>query len=320
MIAVTGGTGFIGSRLIHTLLQQGDTVRMLTRPRKDPVATSGAEIVWGDVRDPPAVERLVGGADLVFHLAACARAWVRDPREFETVNVEGTRNVLNAARAAGVRRVVHVSTELVDGEITPYQRTKRAGEQVVQEYVAAGGDAVIVRPTRVYGPGALNPANSVTRVMAAYRNGTFRLRLADGGAYANYVYVDDVVDGLLKAAECGERGAAYLLGGENLTIPELLNLVAEATGRRHAVLALPPLAARALGRVCELGGRLGIEPLITRDWVALLTTDRPQSSARAEAELGYRPRGARQGIAATVAWLSQARSAISHQPSAMADR
>jgi dihydroflavonol-4-reductase len=128
------------------------------------------------------------------------------------------------------------------------------------------------------------------------------------------------VDGILQAAECGKRGAAYLLGGENLTIPELLNLVAEATGRRHAVLALPPSAARALGWVCELGGRLGIEPLITRDWVQLLTTDRPQSSERAQAELGYRPRGAREGVAATVARLSNPQSAIRNPQSATAGR
>lgn len=318
MIAVTGGTGFIGSHLVHTLLTRGESVRVLARPRKVPLATSGAEIVWGDVGDAAALEALMTGADLVFHLAACARDWSTDPSEFAEVNVEGTRRVLAAARAAGVRRVVHVSTELVDGEITQYQRTKRGGEQLVQEYLAAGGEAVIVRPTRVYGPGPLTRANSVTRVIAAYRRGTFRVRLADGGARANYVYVHDVVDGLLRAAERGARGRAYLLGDENLTIPELLNLVAQATGRRYAVIALPGLVARTLGRVCELGGRLGIEPLITRDWVELLLTDRPQSSQPAQAELGYRPRGAREGVAATVAWLAQRQPARGSRPSVVA--
>lgn len=174
----------------------------------------------------------------------------------------------------------------------------------------------MVRPTRVYGPGPLTPANSVTRVIAAYRRGTFRVRLADGGARANYVYVQDVVDGMLQAAERGRPGAAYLLGGENLTIPELLELVAQATGRHRTVIALHPSVARTLAWWCELGGRLGIEPLITRDWVELLITDRPQRSEQAETELGYRPRSARQGIAATVAWLSQ--PAVSNQQSATA--
>jgi len=179
------------------------------------------------------------GADLVFHLAAHARAWAANPEDFEAINVEGTRHVVSAARAAGVRRVVHVSTELVDGDQTHYQRTKRAAEQVVQDYIAQGGDAVIVRPTRVYGPGPLNPANSATRVIALYRRGLFRVRIADQGARANYVYVDDVVNGLLQAAECGARGAAYVLGGENLTISQLLDLVAQVTGRRHRVPRFP---------------------------------------------------------------------------------
>ena len=264
------------------------------------------QVVWGDVRDPAAVGRLLDGADLVFHLAAHARAWAANPEDFEAINVEGTRHVVSAARAAGVRRVVHVSTELVDGDQTHYQRTKRAAEQVVQDYIAQGGDAVIVRPTRVYGPGPLNPANSATRVIALYRRGLFRVRIADRGARANYVYVDDVVNGLLQAAECGARGAAYVLGGENLTISQLLDLVAQVTGRRHRVVAAPQAAARAVAWACELAGRLGLEPLITRDWVDVLTQDRPMSSERAEAELGYRPRGAREGIAATVAWLEAA--------------
>jgi len=264
------------------------------------------EIIWGDVRNPAAVERLLDGADVVFHLAAQARAWAADPQDFERVNVDGTRNVLSAALAAGIRRVVHVSTELVDGEQTAYQRSKRGAEAAVRDFLARGGDAVIVRPTRVFGPGPLSPANSVTRIIALYRRGLFRVRIADRGARANYVYVDDVVNGLLQAAERGARGAAYGLGGENLTISQLLDLVAQVTGRRHRVVAAPQAAARAVAWVSELAGRLGIEPLITRDWVDLLTKDQPRSSARAETELGYRPRSAREGIAATVAWLGAA--------------
>lgn len=135
MIAVTGGTGFIGSQLVRTLLERGEPVRLLARLRRDrhptahvrsPGPQSGdgdiqprtPEMVPGDLRDAASLIRLVGGADLVFHLAACARAWTWDPYEFEAVNVEGTANLLRAARAAGVRRVVHVSTELVDGETT----------------------------------------------------------------------------------------------------------------------------------------------------------------------------------------------------------
>jgi nucleoside-diphosphate-sugar epimerase len=316
LVLVTGGTGFIGRHLVHALLRTGQRVRVLARQRPHlslfpfPISPSspGAEIVWGDVTDPAAVERAVRGADTVFHLAACARPWTRDPREFTAVNVKGTRLVCDAARAREVRKLVHVSTELVQDRVvdhTAYQRTKRAAEALVAAYVAQGADAVIVRPTRVYGPGPLNPANSVTRVMDLYRRGLFRMRVADGGARANYVYVEDVVDGLLRAAERGERGAAYLLGGENLTLVELLALVGEACGAQHATLPLPLPAVRFIAAVAELGGLVGLTPPITRDWVDLLSEDRPMSSELAKAELHYQPRGARAGVAATVAWLSR---------------
>jgi farnesol dehydrogenase len=271
------------------------------------------EIIAGDLRDPPSLARLVQGAELVFHLGAHARAWAKDPQDFEAVNVRGTMNLLAAARAAGVRRVVHVSTELVGAHAagSAYQRSKQQAERAVLEFAAAGGEAVIVRPTRVFGPGPLNQANSVTRLIALYRRGLFRLRLADGGARANYVYVEDVAAGLLQAAARGRNGAAYVLGGENLTLEQFLELIAGATGTRHAVLALPVPVARCAAALFELGGRLGIEPLITREWVEVLVQDRPVSWEEAKAELGYAPRPVAEGIAATVRWLDEEAQAAS---------
>jgi nucleoside-diphosphate-sugar epimerase len=323
-------------------LAGGGTVRLLARARTRPAASrfplpasSNIDIVWGSVTDPAAVHQAVRGADTVYHLAACARPWARDRREFTTVNAEGTRLVCDAALTHGVRKLVHVSTELVQDSVldrTEYQRTKRAAEAVVAGYVALGGDAVIVRPTRVYGPGPLNPANSVTRVIDLYRRGLFRVRIAGGPrlsalpwregqgvrdqreARANYVYVEDVVAGLLLAAERGARGAAYLVGGDNLTLPQLLELVGEATGSQHITVPIPRPAVRLLATVAELGGVLGIVPFITRDWVDLLSEDRPMSSEQAEAELGYRPRHAREGVATTVAWLERGPGAGEFRP------
>ncbi|GBD32989.1 3 beta-hydroxysteroid dehydrogenase/Delta 5--_4-isomerase [bacterium HR33] len=334
MICVTGGTGFIGSNLVRALLERGERVRLLVRPGGRPAGSPGAswllrqiagrgsgartelelaeaanriEIVWGDVTDRDAVNRLAQGARVIYHLAAVARAWSRDPAEFHRVNAGGTANVLQAARAWGVSRVVHVSTELVDGDATPYQRSKREAEALVQRYVSEGGDAVIVRPTRVYGPGPLNQANSVTRLIELYRRGWFRVRLADGGARGNYVYVEDLVCGMIQAGDKGGNGGVYVLGGENATVEELCAAVAAAAGKRHGVLELPVPVAKTIAGLMELLGHLGLEPAVTRAWIRVLLADRPMSWEKAARELGYNPRPLLAGVEATVRWLEKTR-------------
>lgn len=313
-IAVTGGTGFIGSNLVRRLRAGGHPVRLLVRPGGDPeVVVTGVTPVPGDIRDAAAVRRLAGGAVTIYHLAGCARAWSRDPAEFHEVNVRGTRNVLDAARAAGAGRVVHVSTALVTGGedqlLTEYQRTKRAAERVVGEYVSDGLDAVIVRPTRVYGPGPLTQSNSVTRAIDLYRRGILRVRLDDDDAVANYVYVDDVVEGMLLAGTRGAAGGRYTLDGENATFLRLLATVADVAGRHRRTVVLPEAAARGVAVVSEWLGRLGFEPLITRDWLELLQRDWPVPPDPAIRALGYTPRPLADGVRRTVHWLAAGKPA-----------
>jgi farnesol dehydrogenase len=272
-------------------------------------------LVSSDVSSEAAVQRLVEGARTVFHLAGCAKPWVRDPAEYVRVNVLGTRHVLEAARRAGAVRVVHTSTNLVEGAdrperiLTHYQRTKITAEAAVQECVAAGGDAVIVRPARVYGPGPLTDANAVTRLVRQYLAGTFRFRLADGGVRGSWVHVDDVVTGMLAAAERGTGGAAYTLGGENASLETFLDTLAGVAGTRRTVTPLPPGLARAAAGVMQVPGIFGIAPPITRDWVDLFLLDWPSDSSAATRDLDYRPRDLRSGLADTVAWLRAGRPA-----------
>lgn len=278
-----------------------------------PLRSPGVTLVPGDVGSGAAVQRLVEGAGTVYHLAGCARAWVRDPAEYVRVNVLGTRHVLDASRRAGAARVVHTSTNLVEGAdrperiLTHYQRTKIAAEAAVQEYVAAGGDAVIVRPARVYGPGPLTDANAVTRIVRQFLAGTFRFRLADGGARGNWVHVDDVVTGMMAGAVRGTRGAVYTLGGENASLEQFLDTLAEVAGTRRAVAALPPGVARAAAGAMRALGIFGITAPITRDWVDLFLLDWPSDSSAATRDLDYRPRDLRTGLADTVAWLRAGR-------------
>lgn len=313
LVAVTGGTGFIGSRLVRELTERGFRVRMLSRRAAGthPVHRT-ADVVEGSLEDDAALTRLTSGASAVFHLAGLAGVWARDVNAFRQTNVQGTARLLRASAAGGVRRFVHTSTNLVEVDhgaaggpriLTAYQQSKYEAEALLRERTPAGIDAVIVRPSRVYGPGPLTEANAVTRLIDLYRRGLFRFRLRDDDARGNYVFVDDVVDGMIRAAEAGVPNQAYTLGGQNASMVELLGTVDRVTGSPHAVGRLPLGPARGVARLMEGAAMFGLKPMITRDWIELFATDWPSSSDAAERELGYAPRPLLDGVRLTIEWL-----------------
>lgn len=318
---VTGASGFIGRYVVQQLLARGRSVRVLVRrPEVLPdTARRAVEVVAGDVRDPAALARAVRGAHTVLHLAACAKAWSRDPQEFVAVNVRAVGNLLQLAEAEGVERLVHVSTILtlpphrpapVNGrsqDPTPYESSKRIGERLVEAYAASGCHATIVHPTRVYGPGPLHDANGVTRAIALYLRGRLRLRLADGDALGSYVHAEDVAAGAIQAAEQGRPGAHYVLGGENASFRAVLDMVATLAGVRRGVVALPPGLGLAVARLTELWGRLGGDFVLPPGWVRVLLEDRRAAIEPVRWELGYRPRSLQDGLRQTIAWLAAER-------------
>ncbi len=318
---VTGASGFIGRRLVRQLVECGQRVRIVCRHPESLMRDHGPriEVVRGDILDRGAVRRAMDGVGTVFHLAGCARAWSRNPNEFHDVNVTGTELLLDEASRAGIDRVVHVSTVLTLPRLTrswlldhtrhatAYERTKLEGERLVQSYVAAGGDAVIVHPTRVYGPGPLSDANGVTKMIALYLAGRFRVRVADGDVMGNYAHVHDVARGMILAARRGQSGAHYVLGGENASIRELFDLVVELTGVRRWMLAVRPAAAIGVGHLSEFWGRLGGQVLITADWVRVYLEDQGVDITPTVRELGYQARPLRTGIRQTLEWLGAVR-------------
>lgn len=319
---VTGATGFIGSYLVRQLVDKAENVRVLARcpERLSDQVRRRVDVVQGDVRDRTAIAVALRGAHTVLHLAACARAWSRNPDEFTEVNVRAVETLLEAAREAGVERLVHVSTALTLSPhrpappmarfqgLTPYEESKLAAERLVASYAAQGGHAVIVHPTRVYGPGPLTDANAVTKVVALYIAGRFRVRVADKDVLANYVHAADVASGIVLAARHGQRGGRYVLGGEdNVSLRAFLDVVGELVGRRHRVIALPPAAALAVACAAQLQGRLGGRAFITPGWVRTFLEDRRVDITRSRRELGYNPRSLRRGLAGTIDWLSNRR-------------
>lgn len=319
-VVVTGATGFIGSKLVRRLVRGDAIVRVFVRsPDRLPRDLRGrVEVVTGDITDGSATLGALRNADEVYHLAACARAWASDPTEFTEVNVEGVRSVLEAARSGEIRRLVHVSTVLTlrhrepaasPSTITRYERSKLAGERLVEGYAKEGRHAVIVHPTRVYGPGPLNDANGVTKMISLYLRGWFRARIADGGSRANYVHADDVAEGIRLAAAHGRSGRHYVLGGsENITLEELLERVAALSGVRRQLVPLPPLLVRGVGAAGELLGRFGLPTSLTRAWVEVFMRDLPVDITPARRELGYSPRLLDAGLAEVLHWLSGGRA------------
>jgi len=314
---VTGATGLIGRHLVEQLLAQGRAVRVLARaPERLGQTRARCEVLTGGL-DRASLDRAVQGADLVFHLAACARAWSRNPDEFAEVNVRAVGHLLEASRAARVRRLVHVSTVLALPAFQarvrsiPYVETKLRGEALVNAYVASGGDAVIAHPTRVYGPGPLNDANGVTRLVAQCLTGPVVFTLDDAGVQANYVHAADVAAGLLLAAERGAPGAHVLLGGENSSVGDLLALVARIGRVRTRVVALPRTAALAVAHASLLWGRLGGTALITPAWVRTYLDDQRVDVGETCRTLGYRPRPLARGLEETIQWLRPGLLAVS---------
>jgi farnesol dehydrogenase len=221
-VAVTGGTGFIGQVLLHKLLSRGQTVRLITRPNSSARLSqeSGVEIVRADLNRVDSLKTALNGCHQVYHLAALARNFDPRPANFYRVNVEGFRSLLEASLATGVKRVVFVSSSVVKGPsrlgqvsedssradipfFTDYEKSKALAETIIPGYLDQGLEVVIARPTRVYGPGQLTEANSVTRLIIGYLKYRTCLLLDDGREIGNYVYVEDVADGLQLMMERG---------------------------------------------------------------------------------------------------------------------
>jgi dihydroflavonol-4-reductase len=317
---VTGATGLVGSAVTRALLARGHRVRVLARPNGNRRNLAGllVEIAEGAMEDPGSLARAVAGCRYVYHVAADYRIWVPDPAPMFRTNVEGSRDLMTAALEAGAERIVYTSSvatlglvpdgsadegtpSSIEDMVGPYKQSKFAAEEVVREFARDRGlPVVIVNPSSPVGPGDVKPTPTGRLIVEAARGQM--PAFVDTGL--NIVHVDDVAEGHLAAAERGRVGERYILGGENMTLEEILAAIAEVVGRRPPWLRVPHSALFPVAMGAELAARItGRDPFVTRDGVRMSRKKMYFSSEKASRELGYTPRPARQAIADAVGWF-----------------
>jgi len=321
---VTGASGFVGSAVARLLTEQGFSVRALAR-RTSPRGNLGSlpvEIVEGDMRSLEDMRRALGGARYVFHVAADYRLWARNSEEIVRNNMNGTSAVMQAAKEAGVERIVYTSSvatlkpgtleepadenhRLTESQaIGAYKRSKVAAERVVERMVAQDAlPAVIVSPSTPIGPRDVKPTPT-GRIIVEAAAGRMPAFVETG---LNLAHVDDVASGHLLALQKGRLGRSYILGGENVSLRDMLKTIAEISGRRGPLLRLARAPLFPLAMMAEVAARVtGKEPMLTRDALRMAGHHMFFTSARAERELGYRARPYRSALEDAIAWYRQA--------------
>jgi len=318
---VTGATGFLGAHVARALAEQGAELRLLVRSTSDLRNLEGlrADRVTGDLRSPGSLEKAIAGCDTVFHVAADYRLWVRDPEQMYRSNVEGTRALLEAARKNGVRRVVYTSTVATMGftsnghpadeeswvsigdMIGHYKRSKFMAEQVALGAGRSGQDVVVVNPSTPVGELDIKPTPT-GRIIVDFLKKKFPAYVDTG---LNLVDATECARGHLAALEKGRSGQRYILGGENLTLKQILDKLGAITGLPSPRVKVPYFMALATGVVDEVftGRILGREPRATIDAVRMGRKKMFVSSAKAERELGWTVVSVDDALRRAAAWF-----------------
>jgi nucleoside-diphosphate-sugar epimerase len=323
-IFVTGATGYIGQQLVKALADQENTVHVLVRDLHSPGIPQQANIkvYKGDITDPGTIDIAMAGCERVFHAAGFVRLTAKDPSIFFKVNVDGTRNVLEAALRQGVKKLVFTSSGAVFGpslkiplsENDPriasfesdYDLTKHLAENLVREFTHKGLYGVIVNPSRVFGPGLLSYSNAINRFISWILFKKLVVVPAIGKVESNYSFIDDVVRGHLLAMEKGLAGERYILGGENVSFNELIQSVLSESGKKNNLVRLPVSILKIGGSLNNIAAKIfRHEPAFTPKMISRLLKNRTLSSNKATRQLGYSITPLKAGIQQTIHYLKQ---------------
>lgn len=318
---VTGASGFVGSAVLRHLVDAGESVRVLMRDGSDwgNIAGIDCEAVTGDLTDAQSLARAVKGCDVVFHVAADYRLWVADPSVMYRTNVGGTRNLLRAAAEAGATRIVYTSSvaavgynadgtpgtentiAAIDDMIGHYKRSKFLAEKEAMRLAVEDSVPVVtVNPAAPFGPRDIKPTPT-GRIIVEFARGRMPAYVDTG---LNVVHVDDVAAGHLLAWRTGEIGERYILGGDNMSLRDILEIVAGHLGRPPPCIRLPRLPLFPIAWCAELASRLtGREPMVTGEALRMAKKRMYFSSAKAIDRLGYAPRPGKEALTDAADWF-----------------
>jgi dihydroflavonol-4-reductase len=328
MIVVTGASGHVGNVLVRKLLEKGKEVTILLHPPTAVRASlEGLNVkkIDGDIRDYDSLIKAFAGAEIVYHCAATISIMPGKLEELRKTNVEGVRNVMNACREVGVSRVVHVSSVEAIGDASEngapidesygfnpdkamleYGITKAEGSLLVQEFVKEGMDIVTVCPVGVIGPYDFRPSQ-MGQMMLDFENG----KLPAYPGYGGFDFVDsrDLIDGIVSAAEKGKPGDVFLLTSEHVTMPQMMDILEEITGKKKPKIALPYSLMRVIGFFAEQYYKVvKSEPVITRDSVKILHSNLKVNGSKARKELGFSPRPVKESMTDQLTWIKKYQS------------
>jgi nucleoside-diphosphate-sugar epimerase len=324
-VLVTGATGFIGRQLTLALAEQGYGVKALCRNTDHPylIKHPNIEPVAGNILYRQSLARAMQGCNQVYHTAAMAKMWCRNPDDYHETNVVGTRNVLEIAANTGVQKMVYTSTcgvwgptikhpmsendPRIAGFPIAYELTTYLAESEVQNFVKQGMQVVTVNPSRVYGEGPVTESNTVSKMVSAYLRGKWRFIPGNGEQVANYAFLSDVVDGHIAAMKKGTSGERYILGGEDISFNTFFDTVSQISGKRQNLFHLPLKAIEAYSHIEKIKTQLtGLRPFFLPEFAERLKYDQKYSSQKAINQLGYRITPFTEGMHKTINYLKHA--------------
>lgn len=335
-IFVTGGTGYLGGRLVRRLIQDGHRVRMLYRdPKGLPPGNAQILPVRGDLGRAESLEEAIRGCDAVVHTAAMVKSLVRRPADMHAINVDAVRTLIEVSEKVGVSRFLYTSSFMALGPAhggprseaddptrsafhNLYEETKYLGDQAAREATAKGAPVITLYPTVVFGPGTLTDGNLVGKIVRDFVRGRLPGRIGRGDAVWNYGFVEDVVDGHLRALAHAKPGSRYILGGENVTMDGFLDMLEDVSGVPAPTRRLPRPMTTTVAFLMETWARItGGQPDLTRETLDVYEKDWAYDVSAAERDLGYHPTPLRDAVTRTVEW---ARASLDRKTAVAATR